>query len=524
MRPLLRLRGPILSVVLVAILAGGFASACTVYNRLQVEPAELGAERTGIETIDSPVKAHLVDGTTIVYRDGAVLTRDSLFPRSDVGGRFGLTLARLGPPTPVPLDSVAGLEAYRASVNAPATVLFTAGGIAVGAVAAGALAVAIFGSCPTFYAPSGSGEFALEAEGFSYSIAPLFESRDVDLLRARPDAEGRLWLEVRNEALETHFINHLELVRVQRRPEERAVPDTEGRAVALAGLRRPGGARDRTGRDVSDLLRDEDGAVFASDPAVLAGVSEDDLRDWIDLSFPAPAVDSAAVVLRLRNSLLTTVLLYDVMLTGSGALDWLGRELNTVAGAVAVGRWYRERMGLRVAVLDGGAYREVARVSSAGPIAWEEVAAVVPVLEEDSLRLRLSFVADEWRLDRVALAGKVRRPEERRIAPVRIVDAAGASDEAALGAVRSPDEHYLETRPMQRFRLEFETAPGPAPVDYFLATQGYYTEWVRPAWIRGGRRDRFEPTDAALVEALRLWRDRQETLETRFYASRLPVR
>jgi hypothetical protein len=54
-----------------------------------------------------------------------------------------------------------------------------------------------------------------EAELFSNSIAPLFEARDVDRLQAQPDANGMLRLDVRNEAMETHYINHLQLFEVQ---------------------------------------------------------------------------------------------------------------------------------------------------------------------------------------------------------------------------------------------------------------------------------------------------------------------
>ena len=60
------------------------------------------------------------------------------------------------------------------------------------------------------------GEPALQAELFSNSIAPLFEMRDRDVL---PDAalraDGSLRLEIRNEALETHYIDHLAVEAVE---------------------------------------------------------------------------------------------------------------------------------------------------------------------------------------------------------------------------------------------------------------------------------------------------------------------
>ena len=63
----------------------------------------------------------------------------------------------------------------------------------------------------------------LEAEAFSYSIAPMFESRDVDRLAVGVDDQGEVRLEVRNEALETHYINHFELIEVGHASHEQVV-------------------------------------------------------------------------------------------------------------------------------------------------------------------------------------------------------------------------------------------------------------------------------------------------------------
>jgi hypothetical protein len=163
-------------------------------------------------------------------------------------------------------------------------------------------------------------------------------------------------------------------------------------------------------------------------------------------------------VLRLRNSLLNTVLLYDEMLAARGAraLDWVGVDLERIGPAVQLGAWYAGRMGLKVAVQDGAAWRTVARLRDAGPIAWRDVAAVIPVPPGDSLRVRLSFVADNWRIDRVALAAGIRRPDPRPIAAARLLDAAGTDDTTALASVRDADQRYLQTSPGQRFSAVFE--------------------------------------------------------------------
>ena len=496
-------------------------SMAACITKRQVEVVELPATEPTV--VRSPVKAHLLDGSVVLFPDGVTVTAESL---RGVGSRYDLAAQFAGDVERVPLDSVAGMESFRTGVNVPMTVALSVPATALGLVGSVALFKAIFGSCPTFYSDS-AGIFALEAEGFSYSIAPLFENRDVDRLNLQADTLGRVRLEVRNEALETHYLNHLELLEVAQRPDELVLPSHRAQPLAVRELLPPSHAHDRAGRDLQRVLATTDGEVFQTAPATLAAVAVEDLDDHIDLSFPAPLADSAAVVLRLRNSLLTTVLLYEMMLGSAASLDWLGRDLEQVGGALELGRWYARRMGLKISVREAGAYREVARVADSGPIAWKDVAAVVPVPPGDSLHLRLSFVADEWRIDRIALATEVRRPEVRVVRAAGVTGADGRPDSAVLGHLSDPDQRYLQTSPGQRFTLHFETgAPAPGMGrSFLLASQGYYSEWVRRDWLRPPRAAHaFRPSDEALLAALERWRSRQGVLEAEFFNSRIPVR
>lgn len=482
--------------------------------------------------IGTPVKAHLLDGSTVIFRNGATVRPDSVV---GAGERWTVAAA---PPTSVPgvvLDSVAAMEAFDPKVNVPATLLGSAVGLAVGTVAAGALAVAIFGSCPTIYTDSGA-VTRLEAESFSYSIAPLYERRDVDPLRARPAANGSLVLEVRNEALETHYINHLEVLAVAHRPGEVVLPGYEDRPTTLGALVAPARARDRAGRDVRTALLADDSLVFATDTLLLARATATDLMDHVELEFELPEAgagagsDTAALVLTLRNSLLNTVLLYDVMLgdVGARAVDWMGRDLQSIGDAVALGRWYGERMGLRVEHWKDGRWVPTAGVGDVGPIAWRRLA--VPIVRapgERAVRLRLSYVADQWRIDRAALATSVRTPEVRRISVARVTDGGSATDQEAVERLRAPDRRYVVTTPGRRFFAHFDVGvprTGEA-MTTLVAAQGYYTEWIRGDWIREAKATRaFEPSDEAILDAMHRWQAKRHDMERRFEATRIPVR
>ncbi len=479
-------------------------------------------------TVATPVKAHLVDGSTVVFQDGVTVSGDTV---RGSGRRYGLTLRDAAPVTTILLDSIVGMEVFEQTTNTASSLVVSVLATGLTGVGAGLAAIAIFGSCPTFYADS-AGTAQLQAEGFSYSIAPIFESRDVDRLRITPAADGSLRLEVRNEALETHFLNHLELLEVRHAASETALVDEFNRLVVVADRQDITRAADRRGRDVSIALRAHDGDLYRTDARVMEQGAIGDLDDWIELAAPVPpGVDSVAIVLRLRNSLLNTVLLYDVMLGDPGArsLDWVGRDLKQVGPALAVAQWYQERMGMHIAVGGGSGYRSVAHLRDTGPIAWKDVAIVVPVLTRDSVRVRLTFPMDNWRIDRVSVAGRYRRVQHAVVplVDVRGGDPAAAQDRAALASLRDADGRYLRTSPGQVFTAVFRPREPDvaASSTFFLAAQGYYLEWVRRSWLRAPRADRvFVPSDTALAQALDRWRMSQDSLETLFRATRIPVR
>lgn len=517
-------RRRLLALALALVQAG-----CIVRAR-EIEPIALESPPAA-DTVRTPVRAHLSNGSVVVFRDGLRVAADTL-----LGGawRWDLTRrdsVRVGG---VSLDSVVALETFTEgrdvgrtrAVSIPLTVVGTtlaAGGTLVGLKA-------IFGSCPTVYSDSG-GSAWLEAEGFSYSIAPLFEMRDVDRLRVTPDAEGMVELEVRNEALETHYINHFGLLRVRHAAHEWVAPDPGGGAVAVGRLIEVSDVRDQAGRDMREIVAEADGVSTRAEPVDLEPGGRQATDHWLEVSLPAPAADSVALVLRLRNSLLNTVLLYEFMLErpGARALDWLGHELALPSRALELATWYRQHMGLWVQVRDADGWREVARVGDTGPIAWKDVAVPIPVPASDSLHIRIRYLADSWRVDRVAVGLDPRRLDATALHVHEVIGPDGMRHEAAEAAIRAPDDRYLTTGPGDQFRMRFRT--GPAPMDddrattLFLDARGYYTEWVRGDWLRQSVTEAsFRPHGLELADLVRRWADVRDEFEQRFFETRIPVR
>jgi hypothetical protein len=506
------------------LVLGALVAACYVSTTTSGRPIDVSSAPVRVE---SPVKVHLRDGSIVMFRNGATVERDSI---SGDGERFTATLAAAGMTRSIALDSVLGAEAFDRRVNGDRTVLYAAGTV-LGAAATVALLKAIFGSCPTIYSDS-AGVPRLEAESFSYSITPMLEKRDVDRLSAQPDASGMLTLEVRNEAMETHYIDQLQLLEVGRRADEDVFPAFGGPPVAVRTPIVPTRIIDRAGRDLRRVLARADESVFSTDSTTLAraaavGSPASQREDWIDVTIPRPAGrDSVALLLRMRASLLTTVLFYDYMLERPGArsLDWIARDMSRITTLAQMGRWYTASMGLRVSVREGGEYRQVARLADFGPIAWRSVAVVVPAAAGDSVHVRLSFLADEWRIDQLAFAADVRRTAPRMLEPVNVATPAGATHQDARDALTSADERRLSTSPGDRMFVRYDVGRDTTPRTFLIAAQGYYSEWVRGSWMRGPKQPHaFSPAHTATDDVLRTWIGKKNFMEAEFFRTRVPV-
>ncbi len=325
------------------LLAVGFSACINIFSKVDVREIDANVQP---RTFSSPVKAHLTNGDVVIFEYGAALREDTL--RGE-GKLYLLNVldaipspadSLVGRPEPagtaisaIPLRDVAAFETFKQGARPVETVMVSTLATAVGALGSVVLLKAIFGSCPTIY--SGHDDaVVLESEMFPNSIASLFEMRDVDRLSVVPDKNGRVSLDVRNEALETHYINYMELIEVQHEPNGFAVPSRDGGVVVLHDLS-PTRAVDQTGRDVTTILSQADDRVYETSAAVLSSVDAGQLFDTIDLSMRAPKSDTAAIYLRLRNSLLGTVFFYDFMLAGQGpgAIDWIGQDLEVIRGA-----------------------------------------------------------------------------------------------------------------------------------------------------------------------------------------------
>ena len=517
-------------VVVFSLLAGGCILISSTTERERVAAASLGDT-----VVTSPIKAHLLDGSVIVFSDGFRLGGRRVV---GAGRRFDASRTRSAASSSIALDSVLGFEVFRRRVNPMRTLVYGTASLAASAVALTVAAVVLFGSCPTVYADS-AGIPTLLAESFSYSISPLLARRDVDRMTVQPNADGIVRLAVRNEALETHHLDHIEIIEVRHRPDEVALPSPRGGAIAISAIETPREITDRAGRNVVRAVANEDGQFFTTDDALLdRAIAGGPTDDYLTITLPYRAgIDSVALMLRARSSLLTTSVLYEHLMgrQGARALDWMGEDLQGISSLATLALWYGNNFGMRVTVQNGAEWQPVIRLMDFGPTAWRDVGVVVPALRgaDDSVRIRLTFAADAFRIDRLAVGLGVRRVEQRLLPIARAFDSKGVVRTDLVDMLSRADDREVETGPGSQFSLEFDTRPtggaraaagNAARSTFFFAAQGYYVEWLRPAWMAdAGQRQRFSPSSTSMRDLLRSWKGGRDSLEALFFTRRVPI-
>jgi hypothetical protein len=434
------------------------------------------------------------------------------------------------------IDSVVLFETNVTRTSPSVAALAVVAGVTAGvAVYCATNPKACFGSCPTFYLTDGTRE-SLQAEGFSASIAPSLEARDLDVLyRAQP--RGRdVRIDMVNEAYETHVVRYANLIIAPRAGDHRVLPDAQNRYWSVSAPIAPTVCRAPEG-DCRVALAAFDGQerLSAADSTSLSA------REYLDLEFDA-SLASPALVLASRQSLLPTYVLYQAFAwMGSSATDWMaslergtGETVRQLQGpAAALG-------GIDVLVDNGeGGWDSVATIRETGPLAadvkmiplpYRDLAARSPhgglqapqPVATSPLRVRLRMAKGAWRVDAAMLVSRVQQVQTRRLTP-RVVSRNGRPDIDARNRLHDTTQ-ALVTFPGDRYTLQYTLPANANEFELFLETKGYYLEWMRDEWLAEQNPLRaaelFLDPSAALRRLAPAYKREEAALEQAFWRSK----
>jgi hypothetical protein len=505
----------------VIVLATASALACTPsqpLGRELVAPAAVAS----VKSADSPyLKAHMRDGRLYVLStwtvNGAAGTVAGHGRLLDVDRRSGSE-----GDYQIPLAEVAIFETNRP----PSSPVIAALAVTtVGSLAGTALCLAnpkaCFGSCPTFYVSDGQRP-VLSAEGFSDSVAPSLEATDVDALyRAHPDGRA-LTVRMTNEALETHVVDAVDVLAVPRPAGGRAFHAEDGDGGGFYGataLAAPSDCEAPEG-PCADAVRALDGREWSS-PADGDNLAA---REQLTITFPPDAATAPrGLVIGARETLLTTYLLYQTLAyLGSQVGDALTALERDPAKAETL-RAANRRLGELEVLVEGpgGRWTHAGSVYETGPIATDVHLVRLPAAGAPGgpLRVRLVVTRGNWRLDWIALATLGARVEPTRLSPRAIT---GLTD--GKRPVTARPGQRIVTLPGDAYTFTYELPENPERYELFLASRGYYLEWMREAWLREESPARAALLMAAPGLALRLlapaYKQQEAGMDRLFWESR----
>lgn len=384
---------------------------------------------------------------------------------------------------------------------------------------------ACFGSCPTFYADgeTQSVHYA-DAEGFSSSVAPSMEKRDVDALRVQAEA-GPVWLTMKNEALETHLVDQVAVAAVPKPRNGYIYQDQREQYYSCTKAIPPARAQ-VDGHPIAHELAEIDELEYYS----VTDSTDLTAKEEILLTFDNVPDDRLGLVLNFRQSLLTTFLFYSgLSYMGDQAGEYFAQmETSDLIRGVA-GAPFEVLGGLEVYVKTTSTrrWRVVEEVVEMGPIARNLLLVPFPKglpNNKGRVQVKIRLTKGLWRLDYAALTSILERVEPIVLSPAAMEVINGHQD--SFDNLGRADDDYFTSLPGDEYRLRFDLPKDPKSKEYelFLVSEGYYLEWIRQQWS--------EQKDIAKLRKMYLldpatWRDlaiefksMEEEVESVFWSSK----
>ncbi|OGC77146.1 MAG: hypothetical protein A2Z27_00445 [candidate division Zixibacteria bacterium RBG_16_50_21] len=464
---------------MLALLFLGYNCSIQTQTRKVFTPAQFPQEIKSIDGKSPFLKAHTLSGWVYILTDWNV---DEAAKKVNGNGKLLNTDREIveSGEFSVPLDSVALFETNVVSTS-PAIAsmaIITALSVAV-TIFCITNPKACFGSCPTFYVSDGEREL-LQSEGFSASVAPSLEAKDIDALyRARPASRG-FQVRMTNEALETHVLRFVNLLAVPKPEGGRVFATASWEFWQAENITAPKKCEAEEGDCLDQILCFDGKERFSQ-------TDSNDLatREAVELEFENVPNGNLGLVIAARQTFLSTYLFYQTLAyMGNSAGEWLTRLKTggeiTKRGAQGI----RNVLGgIEVSFQDEfGNWISAGVIHETGPLAADVRVVTLGSFEKGPSRIRLRLTKGHWRLDWLAMVELGNKIEPIQLKPSE-VQRQGKIDEKALSLLLDSSQ-VLVTLPGDEYDLHYQLPEDYKNYELFLESRGYYLEWMREEWLK----------------------------------------
>ncbi len=439
-------------------------------------------------------------------------------------------------PIKLPLDSIAAMTDYEETTSGVRNFgSFLLGLTGVPLTILGVYCISCpkccFGSCPTVYTYDGE-KYNLETELFSECISRQLENNDIDLLKQKP-INDTLKLKITNEALETHYINKFQLV-VAKHPDGTKLYSTiENKLILISACVSPISAITKEGNNINYLLTKDDNKFYRTGVNSVLELKKGPAFDWIDIKIPPSENKTIKMILKYRNTLLSTELLYDVVLGSQGikGMEWTRKMNDDPIYAAQFKMLYDTFSGININLMENSKWQYFGKFKDAGPLNWKYIAAELPVSNSGSQTVRLEFIPDDFMIDYIAFdTTSVSNDliKTQKIYPFEITDGLGNKADSMLQYIKYDDLNYLKTEPGDSYYLSYKIpVKNNSKETAIIYSKGYYNEWIRGGWINN--KDtvftfNLYDVNGTLSHLADGWIENSKLLEREFFHSRFSLK
>jgi hypothetical protein len=483
---------------------------------------------------DIQAKVFTSDNSIIIFPDGFSVNNNF------IEGKGSVTNLDSYVPKPqlikLPVDSIMAMTTYEETTGGGryfASFLFglTAPPLTFLGIYCTACPKCCFGSCPTVYLYDGN-KYNLQAELFSECISRQLENNDLDLL-CQKNSGDTLRLKITNEALETHYINKFKVVVADHPAGTELYPAIDDKLLLVSKKEHLLSAITKDGSEVTGILLNDDNKYYRSGVDKISQLKKGPVFDWIDVKIPASRSSDTKVILKYRNTLLSTALLYNVVIgsQGIGGLAWTKKMNEDAVYASQFRMVYDAFSGIKIRIFENDEWKDLGKFKDAGPMNWKYIAAELPHSNSGTLLLRLEFVPDNFMIDYIAVDTSSLNDNEitvQTLNPVEITNGCGDRSDSLINYVANDDSKYLITEPGDSYSFSYKIPTVAAQEQTILIySKGYYNEWIRKGWIIN-KDDRYTfnlfDIDGTLSNLADDWIENSELLEKEFFHSRISLK